>query len=588
MSADNEDQIKMAEELLFSDKHEKKLGPARAIFKTEMADIPLDPFPATQDEQNTDSAAFLKELDVFLDKNLDPVKIDLEENIPAQVIKGLGSIGMLGLTIPKNYGGQNHTQRTYCLAMKKVAARCGATAVFINAHQSIGLRAILLNGTDKQKSTYLEKLSSGDMLAAFALTEPEAGSDAANVQTRALYNEKQKCYIINGEKRWITNGGIAGVLTLMAKTKIGHEDKITAFLVTPDMPGFQVTERALKKCGIRGTATARLAFHDMKVPEENILGRLGAGLKTALTVLDYGRLTFGASCTGAAEFLVQGTLQHSRQRIQFNKPLCAFELVQEKLARMSAYCYAMDAATFYTAALFDNGMEDVMLETAMLKVFASDALWMITYESMQVNGGRSFFCDLPYERMMRDARLNTIGEGANEVLRVFIGLVGMRDIGMELKSFVEHLKSPFGNLGGILSYVGTCTHRIFNRSPLKCRSAQLNSACVTFNRDLTCFYKSILRVLARYREDVVNRQCDVNRIATAAIALFTSLAVLKRLDHDLCSPGGQQQQLQNDLRTGRYYLQLAHVELQGALKNLFSNTDHTGQQLSHLLTGLGI
>src|SRR5581483_9772410 len=228
-----------------------------------------------------------------------------------------------------------------------------------------------------------------------------------------------KQFVLTGHKRYITNGGIAGVLTVMARTpdpqKPG-DTRVTAFLVTPDMPGFEVVEARMPKCGIRGTATARLAFHDMPVPAENVLGQVGKGLRVALTVLDFGRTTFGASCTGAAKTCVAAAARHAKQRVQFKQPLAEFELVKKKLAYMAAHAFAMEATTSQCAAFIDRGAEDYMLETAMLKVFSTEALWQIVNDTLQIYGGQGYFTNEPYERMMRDARINMIGEGANDVL----------------------------------------------------------------------------------------------------------------------------------------------------------------------------
>ncbi len=234
----------------------------------------------------------------------------------------------------------------------------------------------------------------------------------------------------------------------------GGKSKVTAFLVTPDMPGFEVVEARMPKCGIRGTATARLAFHDMPVPASNILGELGKGLKLALTVLDFGRTTFGASCTGLAKVILAAATRHAAARRQFGRPLAELELIKKKIAYLAATAYAMEATTYQTAALIDSGAEDYMLETAILKVFTTEALWQGVYEALQVFGGQGYFSNEPYERMMRDARINTIGEGANEVLKAFIALVGMRDIGEGLKSTLEGLKKPGTFLPTLWRYGG--------------------------------------------------------------------------------------------------------------------------------------
>src|SRR6516165_9604005 len=216
--------------------------------------------------------------------------------------------------------------------MEVIGGHCASTAVFVNAHQSIGIRALVLFGTDEQKRRWLPAMTSGERLGAFALTEPEAGSDAANVQTTATPTPDGRAYVFNGQKRYITNGALAQVLTVMARTPVpgSTETKVTAFLVMPDLPGFEVVEARMPKCGIRGTATARLAFHDMPVPAENVLGQVGKGLRIALTVLDFGRTTFGASCTGAAKTCLQLAVAHANTRKQFNKTLGEFELVKKK------------------------------------------------------------------------------------------------------------------------------------------------------------------------------------------------------------------------------------------------------------------
>ncbi len=345
-----------------------------------------------------------------------------------------------------------------------MGGHCASTALFVNAHHSIGPRALVLFGTREQQAASLPKLASGEWISAFALTEPEAGSDAANVQTTATPTPDGSGYVLNGSKRWITNGGIAQVLTVMARTPVpgSRETKITAFIVTPDMPGFEVVEKRMPKCGVRGTATARLAFHDMFVPKENILGQLGKGLKVALTVLDFGRTTFGASCTGAAKFCVERAAAHALSRVQFRQPLASFELVKDKLAYMAAGAFAMESATYQTAALIDSGADDYMLETAMLKVFATDVLWRIINDTIQIFGGKAYFTDEPYERMMRDARINMIGEGANDVLRVFSALVGMRDVGLELKGVLEAAQHPLRNLSRLSHFAGRRIEAMFS------------------------------------------------------------------------------------------------------------------------------
>ena len=375
-------------------------------------------------------------------------------------------------------------------------------------------------------------LIAGTKLGAFALTEPQAGSDAANVQTQATLSADGTHYVLNGEKRYITNGAIADVLTVMARTAVpGRSDTaVTAFLVTPDMPGFRVVDPCMEKLGIRGTATAKLAFDNMPVPKENILGPLGKGLKVALTVLDFGRTTFGACCTGAAKTCLRLATEHARKRIQFGRKICEFPLVQKKLARMAAWTYAMESMTTVTAGLIDRGLEDYMLETAMLKVYSTEVLWTIVNDAFQIYGGAAYFTDCPLERMLRDARINQIGEGANEVLTSFISLVGMRESGERLKTIWEALARPFSNLPVFGRFIAQEISRRLSRPPVPVRTSALASQAASLSRQIRKFGLIAQRELIRHREEILERQLVQEPIAEAAMELYASACVLSRLD----------------------------------------------------------
>src|ERR1700719_1749682 len=445
LDAQRQKEMQQAEELLFTGP--QALGFAKGLFQGHFVSDWVMPYPRIPEAQQGELDQVLTELRKFLNADLDPAEIDRQAAIPRSVSDGLGRVGVLGLTAPKEYGGHGFSQMANCKVLEEIGRRCASTSVFVNAHHSIGIRALLLFGTLEQKQKWLPKLVTGEQLGAFALTEKEAGSDAANVQMQARPSEDGSHFILNGEKRYITNAAIAHELTVMARTPVPGSDKtaITAFLVTPDMPGFEILEARMPKMGIRGTATGRFVLRNVKVPKENILGTMGKGLKVALTVLDFGRTTFGACCTGAAKTCLELAVQHANTRKQFNKTLGEFELVKQKIARIAADAYAMEAMTAITAALIDRGLEDYMLETAMLKVFTTERLWDIINETFQIYGGSAYFVDLPLERMLRDARINQIGEGANEALTSFIALVGMRGPGMQLKEIWDALHHPLGH-----------------------------------------------------------------------------------------------------------------------------------------------
>jgi alkylation response protein AidB-like acyl-CoA dehydrogenase len=564
-----EQQMKQAEELLFSEP--SRAGFVKGLFHGKFlapAVFPYPELPAAAEAAAGEAASAVR---AFAESSIDAAAIDREADIPRSVIEGLANLGVLGMTAPKEVGGRGFSQQQYCRVMEVIGGHCSSTAVFVNAHHSIGIRALILFGTAEQKAKWLPPLAHGEKLAAFALTEEQAGSDASNVQTRAVPTEDGRHYRLTGTKRYITNGGIADVLTVMARTPDpkGGDSKITAFLVTPDLPGFEVVEPRMEKCGIRGTATAKLAFHNMAVPTENILGPLGKGLKVALTVLDFGRTTFGASCTGAMKTCLLAASKHALRRRQFGRPLADLELVKKKIAFLAANAYAMEATTQQTAALIDRGAEDYMLETAILKVFSTEALWQGVYETLQVHGGQGYFTDEPFERMMRDARINTIGEGANEVLKPFIALVGMRDIGEGLKQTLEGLKSPARILNTLWHAGIDHATPFLGRPRIPVTSKAFSSAATQLGRRVRKFGWSIEGLLIRHREEILEAEYLQERVADAAIALYTSACTLARLDRDLAS--GQLSAA--DRAAGELYLNMAGRRFDQAIRDLHNHDD---------------
>lgn len=526
-------EIKQAEELLFSGRQE--LGFAKGLFLGNFVADWAMPYPRLSDAQQAEVDRAIAELRQFLDEHLDPEEIDRQADIPRHVIDGLGRIGVLGMTAPKEVGGRGFSQMQYCKVLEEIGARDASTAVFTNAHHSIGIRALLLFGTAEQQHTWLPRLMNGDQLAAFALTEREAGSDAANVQMTATPTEEGSAYILNGEKRYITNAAIAQVLTVMARTPIPGKDKdaITAFLVTPDMEGFEMIEPRMPKLGIRGTATGRFRLNNVRVPKENILGPLGKGLRVALTVLDFGRTTFGACCTGGARTCLEMAVAHANSRRQFNKTLGNFDLVKKKIARMAADVYAMEAMTQVTASLIDRGLEDYMVETAMLKVFTTERLWDAVNDCFQIHGGSAYFDDSPLGRMLRDARINQIGEGSNEVLTSFIALVGMRGPGMEFKEIYDTMLKPSRGLSKAWDAGLKRLSAAVKVPEVPVRNDQLKSYAAQLGRLVWRFNFAVDKALIAYREPVLEMQLIQERIAIAAMELFATTCVLSRWDSEL-------------------------------------------------------
>src|SRR5438477_11133633 len=572
--AQRQKEIQQAEELLFTGP--QALGFVKGLFQGHFVSDWVMPYPRIPAAQQTELNRTLKELREFLDAKLDAVAIDRNADIPREVIDGLGRVGVLGMTAPKEYGGRGFSQMANCKVLEEIGRRCASTSVFVNAHHSIGIRALLLFGTHEQKQQWLPKLSSGEQLGSFALTEKEAGSDAANVQMQARPSEDGSHFILNGEKRYITNAAIAHELTVMARTPVpGKEGKtaITAFLVTPDMPGFEMLEARMPKMGIRGTATGRFALRNVKVPKENILGPYGKGLKVALTVLDFGRTTFGACCTGAAKTCLQLAVDHANTRKQFNKTLGDFDLVKKKIARMAADAYAMESMTAVTASLIDRGLEDYMIETAMLKVFTTDRLWEAVNDAFQIHGGSAYFTDSPLERMLRDARINQIGEGSNEVLTSFIALVGMRGPGMEFKEIYDTMFNPSRGLGKACTAGMNRLGAAVKIPNVPVKSESLKSQAAQLGRLIWRFNLSVNRALIKYREPVMDMQLIQERIAGAATEMFASACVLSRMDAELQRMSKNGEAPQGSQEAAFLFLRQSFHRIRRFLSDLTDNED---------------
>src|SRR6266513_1095718 len=531
LDAERQKEIQQAEELLFAGP--QALGFAKGLFAGHFVSDWVMPYPRIPVAQQIQLDASLRELRNFLDEFLDPVEIDRQADIPRAVIDGLGRVGVLGMTAPKEVGGHGFSQMANCQILEEIGSRCASTSVFVNAHHSIGIRALLLFGTHEQKQKWLPKLVTGEQLGAFALTEKEAGSDAANVQMTATPSADGSHFILNGEKRYITNASIAQVLTVMARTPVpGKEGKtaITAFLVTPDMPGFTMLDARMPKLGIRGTATGRFAVRNVRVPKENILGPIGKGLRVALTVLDFGRTTFGACCTGAARHCLQLAVDHA--------------------------------------------IEDYMIETAMLKVFTTERLWEAVNDAFQIHGGSAYFDDNPLGRMLRDARINQIGEGSNEVLTSFIALVGMRGPGMEFKEIYDTMMSFSMNRVGKAWSAGMNRLGATVRTPaVAVQSEELRGFAGQLGRLIWRFNVAVNRALVVYREPVLEMQLIQERIAGAAMELFASTCTLSRWDSDLQARGRNGEKQPLDFTAPEYFLRKSIRHAKELLAKLNDNDD---------------
>ena len=391
------------------------------------------PFPEQSDEDREIGDKMVQRVSAFLAEYMDPEQVDETRTIPDHVIDGLREMGIFKMKVPREYGGLGFSQVNYNRVIVAMASYCGSTTVLVSAHQSIGVPTPLkMFGTDEQKAKWLPRISEG-ALSAFALTEPEVGSDPAKMTTVAEPTPDGDAYVINGTKLWTTNGPIADLLVVMAQTpeKIVRgkpRKQITAFVVEADTPGVEVVHRC-DFMGIRAIQNGVIRFSDVRVPKENVLWGEGLGLKLALKTLNTGRLTLPAGCTGAAKQCLSICRRWGKQREQWGHAIGEHEAGYEKIGYMAATTFAMEAVTLLTSHWGDQG-KDIRIEAAMAKLFCSEAAWRIVDMTMQLRGGRGYerAASLrergepayPVERMMRDARINTIIEGTSEIMRLFL------------------------------------------------------------------------------------------------------------------------------------------------------------------------
>src|SRR5437868_6408329 len=419
----------------------------KSLFHGVIAEELIYPFPEMSRDERDNTAMIVDSVKRFIEANVDAAAIDRAQAIPDSVIHGMKELGLFGMIIPQEYGGIGLSSSSYARIVQEVAAYESSLAFTLGAHQSIGLKALLLFGTEAQKAEYLPKLASGEHVAAFALTEPSAGSDAAAIQTRAEPLPDGSGYLLNGSKIWITNGGFADVFTVFARTSPpeGGKPKITAFIV----------ERAMgvksgppeHKLGIRGSSTTEVFFEDLKVPKKNVLGEVGRGFKVAMEVLNSGRLGLAAGCVGGSKRLIKMAVDRVQERKAFGRPIGEFGLIKDKIATMMADTFAMESMTYLTAGLVDGKVSDYSLESAICKVYASETLWRVVNETLQIAAGIGYMQEYPYERNLRDSRINLIFEGTNEILRCFVALSGMQGPGKELAEVVRAMREPIKGFG---------------------------------------------------------------------------------------------------------------------------------------------
>ncbi|MFH4973585.1 hypothetical protein AB6A40_000294 [Gnathostoma spinigerum] len=489
------------------------------------------PFPVSlSDERKETLQMFLQPTEKFLQEVDDPFKNDEMMDIPKTVLDQFAELGAFGALVPEEYEGAGLNNTQMARLAEVVGAHDLSLGVVMGAHQSIGYKGILLYGTEDQKKKYLPDLATGRKYAAFCLTEPTVGSDAASVKTRAEKTADGKYYIINGGKLWISNGNFADVFTVFAQTPMKGadgkmKDKVSAFIVERKHGG--VTHGQLeKKMGIKGSNTVAVNFDNTKVPVENLLGVEGEGFKIAMNILNNGRFGIPAACTGSMKHCIKKTIDHITQREQFGKKLMEFGNVQEQLTDMITRHYATESVTYMLASNMDKGITDYQLEAAIAKVMASENAWKVCDAAIQLHGGMGFMKECGLEMILRDLRVFRIFEGANDILRLFVALTGIQYAGKHLQHVAKQIKS--GSLG---TFIGEAMRRATGNTGCHFDShlpASLKESGTNLNTSIARFGKTVETLLMKHKKAIIERQFELIRIADAAIDIYCMAAVLSR------------------------------------------------------------
>lgn len=501
---------------------EPAAGFVATLFRGALASGVVLPFP----DPDPETAEISREVGAMVTDwaaaAIDPAAIDGAADIPESVVEGLAELGLLGLTIPEEHGGSGCSQHTYTTMMEALARRCPSTATILGAHLGLGLKGLIHFGTEEQKARWLPRAATGELMAAFALTEPQAGSDAAALRTTAE-PQSNGSWKLDGSKVWITNGSRANLFTVFARTPDPErpdapvdERPISAFVVTRDLGGLS-TGAEESKMGLKGSSTTEVHLEDVPVPADHLLGAPGQGFRIALEILNGGRHSLAACCLGQARLARDLAVAHAAERVQYSRPIAEFGMVREMLAGIEADVYAMEAGTYLAAGLVDRGESDFSLESACCKVHATERLWLDANDALQVAGGTGFMHEYPYERIVRDARVNLIFEGTNQVLRMMLALRGLK------------ARAKLGPLPASERLEGV--HAELDPEATACGAAAAELG------------RRAGEVLERRGADLRDAQHDQHRLADMAVALYGACAVLSRATARLAAGAAPEREL---------------------------------------------
>ena len=500
---------------------------AKSLFCGQIHEEMVFPWP----EPDPDEQLRVRELVAAIDRiaeDYDPREAERNRWVGDATIRRLGEAGLCGLHVPERYGGQGLSQTAYARVFEAIARVDATLSVVLGVHQSIGYRGIELFGTDEQKERFLPDLAAGRRLAGFALTEPEAGSDAWSIRSRAV-RQADGSWVLNGEKRYIGNGSVGDVFTTFARCEVDGTDRHVALLVERGMKGFEVGDR-YDTMGLRANDLRRIYFNDVRVPAENVLGEPGEGFAIAMDVLNSGRISLGTGSVGATKMLLDDAIDHVTERHQFGAPLADLELVQDKVGWMVSYLFGLEAMTYMTCGLADAGVPDYSLESAICKVSGTEFLWYAANRSLQLAGGQGYLRSEPWEKVVRDIRIFPIFEGANDVLRAFIALGGIKPVGEKLEGLGDiGLNDPIGSIGVLVDYVADRAKREVRPDRIGMAHDELSDHADAVSGQVKQLAGVTEKLLREHKGEIIQRQFAQKRLADAVADIFAQVSVLSRV-----------------------------------------------------------
>lgn len=461
-------------------------------------------------------------------KDYPPRELERLGEPPAALWKGLKELGLFGMLIAEEYGGLGLSLTQYLRVVEQLSQDDLALALIPLAHLSIGVKGILLFGSDEQKRRYLPKAASGEMIFAFALTEPRVGSDAQHIETRAELANDGSSYLLTGQKTYITNANYAGGMTVFAQLDPQRPGSMGAFIVETGWEGVKIG-KDMPKMGLAISSTAAVQLKGVRVPVENLLGRPGDGFKIAMTILNYGRLGLGAGAHGGMRRSVSDMVARAGSRIQFGSPIAKFDLVQEKIARTWAMGFAVGAMTELTARILESDpLANVAIESSHCKLFGTERSWQAIYDALQLAGGSGYIATQPYEKRMRDARVATVFEGTSEIHSIYPPTFVARELGRELKD-----RGPFKRLGFIAGYWLASP-----RLPMApAREPEIREALAATRRAIRGFRRLLLRGLIRYGSSIAKHEFLLRRITSLSLAAYSLVSAVVKIERERSSRG---------------------------------------------------